>query len=248
MSEPTQTQAEAQLEAHRARIDTLDDSIIKLLHERTGIVKEVGALKSQNWPNNCHIRPGREGRMHRAIAERFKNADFSVKAAVSIWRQIIGASTNVESPLSVAYYNRTPHHAWLAREYFGVQIQHTGFDKLEDALAAINDNTCNVLFMPMPAADNVQHWKIVVNRAPALKIFATLPVMDSPLPGNVEPALALSAIAPEDSGDDTSYYLLPASHTIRMLDGFVPPSAPAAQALGSNAVFLGAHPRALHIS
>lgn len=213
---------EQTLEQYRARIDALDDQLIALLNERIGVVKQVAALKAQHWPNNCHIRSGREGRMHARIAQRFADSAFPAAAALAIWRQIIGASTHVESPLKIAVKNAA--QAALAREYFGVVAEIAPFKTLADALAGIARGEATILLAsPRDLA--------AIHAGDAqLKVFAALPVA---LRGKRPLALALAHITPEPSGDDISYHLDAAQRVV------------ARPGFDTNGTWLGAHPRPL---
>lgn len=209
----TETPEQA-LEGHRAAIDAIDSQLIALLKQRIGIVKQVAALKAANWPGTCHIRSGREGRMHQRIAEAFRDSDFPTSAALTIWRQIIGASTHVESPLKIAV--TSAEQASMAREYFGVSAIVLPFANLADALA----NKERTLLLATKA-----DLPVVRAVAPKLKIFGALPLQQA------EPAvLALAELTPEESGDDISYYLR--DGRIDTQEGFAP-----------NEQWLGAHPR-----
>ncbi len=226
---------EENLTALRARIDKLDEQLAALLNQRIGVIREVAALKAAHWPNNCHIRPGREGQMHRAIAERFLNSEFPPLAALAIWRQLIGASTHLESPLNIVCLNANPEHAWLAREYFGVQIGLQLVPTLVDAFAHLRNDTSNILILPAPI--NADWWKAAEGfRAAELKIFASLPVVGDNLPVGMEGAVALAKLKPEPSGDDVSYHV----HNGELVTtvGFNPEGA---------GYFLGAHPRPIHL-
>jgi chorismate mutase len=133
---------EQQLAAHRARIDAIDETLTQLLIERTQIVAQVGALKNATWPRDCHIRPGREARMHRSVIQRFSGSLFSVRAALLIWRQIIGASTALESPLKVAVLSAD--HRPRARNYFGANAQITLCASLSELAEKLADKTCTI--------------------------------------------------------------------------------------------------------
>lgn len=221
---------EEQLAGFRARIDAIDEQMIKLLLERIGVVEQVAALKHKHWPGACHIRPGREGQMHRKIYERFKGSKFSVRAAITLWRQIIGASTHIESPLKVAVLE--PEHSWLARGYFGSEVTPSNFSTLAEACAALASGTCNILLLPVGFKG--AWWE----KLPAEShVFALLPPLEGALPNNVPQALAIAAITPEASGDDVSYYA--AGGKLEKRDGFDPGLA--------GATFLGAHARALKV-
>lgn len=256
---------EKQLAAHRARIDALDDEIIARIHERTETVKQVATLKNQHWKSDCHIRPGREGRMHARIAGLFAKEDFSARAALAIWRQMIGASTHIESPLTIATLSSHPSHHWLAREYFGVQVHPLVSKSVADMLACMAEKKCNLLVLPKPTV-LADWWATLPQTAPNLRIFATLPLVEDTLPPGVQPALALAAITPEDSGDDISYFLLTGdtplteapiegarmhtlgNKTLLIVDGFHTVDSPAIAALKTHfhsIDWLGAHPRPL---
>lgn len=233
-SQPSPT-PEEQLAQHRGRIDALDEKLSALLIERIGIIGEVAELKAKHWPNSCHIRPGREGQMHAAIAGRFANSPFPPLAALAIWRQLIGASTHLESPLNVVSLAAHPEHAWMAREYFGVQVGEQLASSLVDALAHIRNGSSNIVILPHPEQD--EWWKgAEAIRAAEVSIFAYLPVVGNNLPQGAMPAVALAKLTPEDSGDDISYHVENKELIVR--PGFHPDEA---------GIFLGAHPRAIHL-
>lgn len=253
---------ERKLSSFRARIDALDDKLIKLFVERMGIVKEVAALKAKHWPNACHIRSGREGEMHRRIAEAFMGTVFPARAAVTIWRHLIGASTTVESPLHIAYLASEPGHFWLAREYFGPLINLTSV-----ASPSLVESS-NVLVLPAPDEPGVNWWRNpILHKGKPLMLFAKLPLVEEELPGEMSPAVALAPITPEASGDDVSYFLLKTGSTqapslkgirvishgsdhLFIIDGFVSPEDAAIRALRKQLEgdilalhWLGVHPR-----
>jgi chorismate mutase len=212
---------DAQLQVLRKRIDALDDKLIALIKERTGIILEVAALKRAHTPNDCHIRPAREGQMHKRIYEAFKGSDFNVNAAVIIWRHLISASTHLESPLKVT--SSAPRH--LGYEYFGYYVDHNDAIDSEEALRHVSGKTANIAVIPPEDA-------ALLEKHPTLKIFAALPVI-----GNKVEGLAVAALAPEPSGDDVSYFLDSNRHVVSE-SGFVTERA--------DSVWLGTHPSQLH--
>ncbi len=194
----------SQLQGLRGRIDTLDDKLIALFKERIGIIHEVAALKRIHTPSACHLRPGREGEMHRRIYDAFKDTDFSPAAALAIWRQIIGASTHLESPITVAVSGSERFSA-LAREYFGRPVGCMGTDGIKASIEAVANGRATIALLPAPNAENLVEWT-VLKEHPTLRVFAALPVL---LAKDAAPqAYAIAAVACESSGDDVSLLLL----------------------------------------
>lgn len=221
MSEPAkQPDFDAQLQALRGRIDALDDKLIALIKERTGIINEVAVLKRANTPNHCHIRPGREGQMHKRIFEAFKGTDFNVHAAVIIWRHLISASTHLESPLSVV--SSAP--SYLGHEYFGNYVTHSSVSESDEALRNVSGKKANIAIISCEDA-------ALLEKHPTLKIFAALPVI-----GTRIEAFAVAALNPENSGDDVSYFLNSDRHVV---------STPEFTTELAGAVWLGSHPAQL---
>lgn len=228
--------AQQKLADLRASIDTMDARLSQLLIERIAVIREVAALKAEHWPNNCHIRPGREGQMHRALAARFAVSAFPPLAALAIWRQLIGASTHLESPLNITSLTEYGEHVWLAREYFGVQVGVQTVATIADAIHSIRAGGSNIMILPDPSG--YDWWKYAgMIREAGLYIFAALPVVAGNVPVGTVSAVALAALVPEDSGDDISYHVENCQLTIR--EGFHNDDA--------GGIFLGAHPRQITI-
>ncbi len=223
---------EQQLAEFRARIDTIDDQLAELLIERTHIIEQVGPLKNAHWPRDCHIRPGREARMHRWVIERFKASRFSTRAALLIWRQIIGASTTLESPLTVVVLD--VNHRPRARNYFGANAVITHCATLSELTEKLADKTCNIALIP--ANFEAGWWNALPED---FRIFTQLPLLvydQATLPT----LYALAALTPEPSGDDVSFYAVDGQ--LKILDGFVTPET----ASLPDARFLGACAKPLH--
>lgn len=164
--------------------------------------------------------------MHRRIAEKFKGSAFTPKAALALWRQLIGASTNSESPLIIAV--GTPEHAALAREYFGSSATVQRYAGPSEVLGAVVAGECNLML-----ADQAQLTHVAAGTKD-LFVFAQLPLIPDAHP----PAYAIGRVAPEPSDDDVSLYVVHGN--LREMDGFVTPES---SGLG-DARWLGAYPRA----
>ncbi len=199
------------LGALRARIDHVDDQLMQLLKERIGIIHEVAALKREHTPAACHIRPGREGEMHRRIRDAFSGSDFPVAAALVIWRQIIGASTHLESPITIAVAGDSEHLSPAAREYFGRSVRCISASSIEASLEAVKSKQATIGLLPYPTSENISHWAALLNH-PTLRVFAGLPVV---LADDEQfSCLAVAEVQPESSGDDISLVIRNANETL----------------------------------
>lgn len=193
----------------RDQIDTIDDEIIRLLKERTAIVAKVGAQKRAAGETGTFIRPGREGAMHRRIHEAFQGSDFDPNAALAIWRLIISASTNLESPmkLAVTQSRDEPGYHTLAREYFGSFLDAKSYSSSGSLLSDLYDGKANIGILPYPLDEH--HWWLLLPQysTDKLYIFAKLP-LDAAFPDQ-RAALAVADVMPEQSGEQTdeSYYV-----------------------------------------
>ena len=207
------TDPHQQLLTLRGRIDAADDAISQLLIERIAIIREVAVLKAAHWPNGCHIRPAREGQMHEAIANRFTGTDVDPAAALAIWRQLIGSSTSLESPLIATALAHQAHHGWLVREYFGVNAGFKPESSIADMLDNVTRGEANIAILPAPGTPGGDWWVDAgLFSTHKLSIFATLPVTTAPLPDGASPALALATVECEPSGNDISYVALTTKH------------------------------------
>ncbi|MDE3016476.1 MAG: chorismate mutase [Pseudomonadota bacterium] len=198
----------------RRQIDAIDDKIVDLLIERTGVVSQVGGLKNRAAPGVCPIRPGREADMVRRIMQKFDGAAFPPAAAAALWRIVIGASTSVESALTVSVLAADGDHDlfWLAHEYFGPAAQISRQPQVKRVIGDVMDGKASVgIVPPLRRLDATADWwtSLLGSGKGMPKIFARLPFVYPEPPGQGAPmALAIARIAPEASGDDVSFVVL----------------------------------------
>ena len=205
------------LENYRREIDTIDDELIALILKRLGIVAKVKELKQSQGQKGLFIRSGREGSMVARIVDVFAKTPFCAAAASTMWRQIIGASTCIESPLTVsAYYTKsTQHLLWLAREHFGTAVPITLAGKSGQVISDVHDGRTNIGILPFP--DESDAWWSLLNQEGMPRIFAHLPgVLTENLPKHIPTGLAVGHLTPEPSGDDESYFCIVLDNTLSM--------------------------------
>ncbi len=199
----------------RKQIDDIDDKIIALLLERTGIVTQVGKHKHQQVQGQCPIRPGREAEMLRRILAKFQSTPFSPAAAAGIWRLIIGASTAVEGDLTLSVYapEKESDLFWLAREYFGMGSPVIKQPHVKRVIGDVMDGKAAVGIAPLIRGDDQSNWwtNLMQQGKDVPKIFAHVPFIYPTEPDRHSVgALAMACVNPEPSGDDISLLVLEA--------------------------------------
>lgn len=204
------------LNTFRQQIDAIDDQLFALLKERISVVAQVGEFKHRTNPGRYPLRPAREAQMIRRVVDTFtSNPPFPPAAAAAIWRLLIGASTSVESPLTVAAFTPDQNNDfyWLAREYFGPSAQFSKHNTIKRVMSDVMDGKASVGIVPTIQTSDTDYWwmHLLEPAVDAPKIFACIPFIT---PGTRQPtALAFGRIAPEESGDDTTLMVLEVEHS-----------------------------------
>lgn len=219
MNDTQQVASANKLAELRKKIDEIDNNIIEQLTKRIEIVGQVGELKQKTTTIPCPIRSGREAEMVRAIIEKFRPTDFPAGAAAAIWRIIIGASTNVESKLTLSVFSdeRDNNLYWLAREYFGPTSPIIKQPHIKRIIGDVMDGKAAVGIVPfLRSADTSNWWTVLMQQGENVpKIFAHVPFVYTDVPGkDIPSALAIARLVPEPSGDDMSLIVIEADSTV----------------------------------
>lgn len=190
----------------RTQIDAIDDKILALLEERTRVVEQVGALKSQHCTQQSYIRPGREATMLRNLMGKIQGK-FPPAAVATMWRMIISGSLQIEHPMEIAAYSTAENNDayWLAREYFGPFMPITPQRNATQVVRDVLNGKATVGILPVPegSTDTESWWLNVLDDTSGVHIFAQLPFVH--IEGRRSPvAVAIARVAPEPTGDDTT--------------------------------------------
>ena len=106
----------------RVKIDELDQKIISLLNERTGLTLEVGKVKSESGQEV--YAPERETAIYNKI-EALAQGPLPKDALKSIYREIMSASLALEKPLTIAYLGPEATFTHLASlSKFGSSVKY----------------------------------------------------------------------------------------------------------------------------
>ena len=190
----------------RRKIDETDEKIIALIKERCDIVKQVGKFKSGKGHKGCYIRPGREADMLRHIWKTFEDSKFSSVAACGIWRQIIAASTRIESDLRVSVYAPDTDQTlyWLAREYFGPFTAITRHPNCNRVVGDVVDGKAEVGILPPLTHEKHADWWLTLayQEENPPRLFAHIPFVVSMSESARYSSFAISRIEAEPTDDD----------------------------------------------
>ena len=106
----------------RRQIDAVDDQMHDLLMQRVGLVEQIGRLKAEEAGQGSAfvMRPRREVEIMRRLWNRHKGS-LDKYVMIRIWREIISACVNLQSPLTIAVFmpERGMGNLEIARDYFG---------------------------------------------------------------------------------------------------------------------------------
>jgi len=201
------TQAGApSLDAVRARIDSLDTEMLKLVDERARLGREVAAAKAAAGDQGRFgLKPGREAQVMRRLLA-LPRAAASTAAVVRIWREMIGESLRIQGPYHLTVWGgRDPVRVVeAARLRFGSAPPLTQAAKPEEALIAAR----SLGGVGVGALTSDSAWWGRLLAEPALKVFAALPCLAALGPTS---ALAVGDVEVEPTGDDITFWVTDAA-------------------------------------
>ena len=185
----------------RARIDAIDDQILRLIAERAGLASSVAEAKRAAGETRFGLRPAREAQiLRRLIGET--EAGVSAEVIIALWRQIMADSLSRQGDFHVSLWGgkALTRTLELARIRFGAGVTIRAAAKPEDAIAeARKPGGVAVLAL----ATDTPWWGRLLDE-PTLNVFASLPCLRRWGPHT---ALAVAEIEVEPSGSDETFWV-----------------------------------------
>lgn len=192
----------------RRRIDSIDDRIQDLLIERTEVVADIAQIKQKGAAQA--YRPGREAAVIRRLLERH-HGDFPKLVIVRLWRELLGATTRLQSNFDVAVYRTAEVSAYwdLAREHFGSSLQLTAFPSEGQVIAAVAERSMAAGIVPLPQHDDMSPWwsNLLRDSNDGPQVVARLPFAAA-AGRQVFEALVVGGSADEQTDDDRSLIVI----------------------------------------
>ncbi len=203
----------------RTEVDRIDDAVIDLLLERLAVVHRIGELKARDQAAvaGMALRPAREAQIIRRLAAK-AGPDLPAPAVTRMWRELLGATTRLQTPFNVAVLaDPTAPHAWaLAHDHFGALTPLLAVETAQQGFRLIGAGEAELLVLPAPLDDSYWWQRValtlldsplrIVSRLPFCAPFCT----DGTSDDGDQPlgALVLGALPEEPSGADLTMLAL----------------------------------------
>lgn len=203
MSENTKAPSLADL---RAEIDRIDESMHRLLIERSQIIENLIKVKGTQESGSA-FRPAREAAMMRRLVQRHQGI-LPLDTVESIWRVIIATFTHVQAPYAVHADITAGEPAMRdsARFHFGFTVplkEHAG---AAGVVAAVTTSKGDLGLVPATDIAGAGAWWTALEAEAAPKIIARLPFVERPDHPASLPVFAISRSAPDAVATDVQVY------------------------------------------
>jgi chorismate mutase-like protein len=140
------------LDELRRKIDALDTELLRLLNERAGVAREIGAIKNRD--GLPVYSPERENRVLRSLVER-SDGPLKPEAIHAIYREIMSASLALEKDIAIACPgpSGSPSHQ-AAKSKFGSSVRYLFHADVAEVLAEVKADKADCGVIPI---DDPEH-------------------------------------------------------------------------------------------
>jgi chorismate mutase len=179
----------------RKEIDRIDESMHRLLIERSEIIDQLITVKGGQETGSA-FRPAREADMMRRLAQRHRGI-LPLDTVESIWRVIIATFTFVQAPFSV-HADLSAGDALMrdsARFHFGFTVPFVGHMGAAGVVAAVSDSKGDLGLVPALAVPGAGAWWSALEFDTAPKIIARMPFVERADHPAALPVFVLSRVA-----------------------------------------------------
>lgn len=190
------------LESLRARLNTLDDELLRLVDERAGIARHVATAKAAAGDGDKFaLRPARETQIMRRLLAGPREAA-TPSLIVRIWRELIGDSLSRQGPFHLTVWGgkSIAQTVEFARHRFGAAPPLRMVGRPEEAIAAAREPGG----VAICALEAESAWWGRLLAEPKLKVFAALPCLSAWGPLT---AFAVADVAVEPTGNDCTLWV-----------------------------------------
>ena len=204
----------------RRQIDAVDDQMHDLLMQRVGLVEQIGRLKAEEAGQGSAfvMRPRREVEIMRRLWNRHKGS-LDKYVMIRIWREIISACVNLQSPLTIAVFmpERGMGNLEIARDYFGTYTPMLSCRSVNLVLKELTQGEANVAVLSLHDDKQTCWWYSVAQEYKrSVNIFLKLPLTGDHGRGDGRSVYALSKLPFEESGDDRTLLVAETDGTLSL--------------------------------
>jgi chorismate mutase/prephenate dehydratase len=131
----------------RAKIDTLDDQILRLLEQRANVARDIAAVKRAAAVEVFHD-PERERQVLERLVKRGGDR-FPPDAIRAVFREVMSACLSVEEPLRVAFLGPEGTFSQMAaRRLFGLQARYRDCATIEAVFETVQSKDATYGVVP----------------------------------------------------------------------------------------------------
>ena len=204
----------------RRQIDAVDDQMHDLLMQRVSLVEQIGRLKAEEAGQGTAfvMRPKREIEIMRRLWNRHKGS-LDKYVMIRIWREIISACVNLQSPLTVAVFmpERGMGNLEIARDYFGTYTPMLSCRSVSLVLKELTQGEANVAVLSLNDDKQTCWWYSVAQEYKrSVNIFLKLPLTGDHGRGDGRSVYALSKLPFEESGNDRTLLVAETDGTLSL--------------------------------
>lgn len=209
------------LDALRKEIDAVDDSLHDLIMRRVCLVEQIGKVKAEEHGGmpGCSLRPAREMEIMRRLWKRHSGA-MDKDVLIRLWRELISACVNIQTPLCVAVYmpERGMGNLEIARDFFGSYTAMLPCRSTGLVLKELTQGEANVGILSLNDDTQDCWWySIAQEYKRTLSVFAKLPITGpANSRGEGKIAYAVGKIPFEPTGDDRTLLVAETDGTISL--------------------------------
>jgi chorismate mutase len=203
MRKPPETPSLADL---RTEIDRIDESMHRLLIERSEIIDRLIAAKRSTETGSA-FRPAREAEMMRRLVGRHKGI-LPLDTVESIWRVIISTFTFVQAPFSI-HADLSAGNALMrdsARFHFGFTVPFVAHMGAAAVVEAVSSSKGDLGLVSATAVGGAGAWWSALEFDAAPKIIARLPFVERADHPAAMPVFVLSRVAADAMATEASVW------------------------------------------
>jgi len=194
------------LEELRKEIDQIDKELHNLLVRRIEIGQEVAKAKKIN--SGFNLRPGREAQIMKRLVLR-NTPPLSATSIYRIWREILSANLNQQTPIKFAAYLPERYYYTLAKDYSGSSSKITEFASSREVLDQVTNGLAHIGMVPgfWDGADG-EWWGDFAesSRKSGVKVISIVPMIKRE--GAARSLAIIAKQKPEETGDDSSLFAI----------------------------------------